>query len=86
VVNEKLVLKSMGLAQKTLYKYSCALCGKSYLGNGFGYRIVEQAGKRKLEVHEARGDDMRAFNIVDNKYDTYEHARQAGEKELYYGF
>jgi hypothetical protein len=68
--------------KKTLYKLSCELCGKSYLGKGFGYRIVNDAGKRKLEVHEASGDNMSAFNIVKNKYESYECARKAGNEEL----
>jgi hypothetical protein len=61
--------------QETLKNHTCKWCGNNFTNNGFGYSIVNDAGRKKIEVWKA--------SILDaQKYDTYECAREAGYKEL----
>ena len=66
----------------SIFAATCNWCGKTFNHNGFGYRIINESGRRKVEVQKTLGGSMGAFNVVKNNFDTYECARNAGYKEL----
>lgn len=61
--------------RETLNNHTCKWCGAKFTNYGFGYSIVNDAARKKIEVWKASSLDA-------NIYDTYECAREAGYKEL----